>query len=513
MRTIIRDPLLAAKTTYDCIVVGAGIYGISLALQASRMGLSCLLLEKNDFGGATTFNHLRTVHGGLRYLQSLDLRRFFESVGERSWFLREFPGLATPLPCLMPLYGNGPYRPSIFRVALALNDLLSWNRNREVAPGQELPAGRVVDAATVFRLFPQIDRQGLQGGAIWHDGGLASPQLLVMEMLKRACAAGATALNYLEAQELLTEEGQVRGIRGMDHEHGQRIEFLGNVVINAAGPCCRAFAAGFDQDRPELFRASIAWNVLFNRTSLAAHSLAIRPKRPNSRMYFVHGFNGLLMGGTIHAPWNGGSDPMPTPEEVGAFIDDLNLTVPGLALQPADVLQIYPGLLPAREEGSARLAVREIIHNHGATGGPQGVYSVSGVKFTTARLVAEKTLRMIFPERRPVAQPDQVWDTGTSDGHFPFAWLPQAADTNWPERLRGIIHREAVCHLDDLLLRRTSLGDNPLRAAAIALDIARLFDWEAPRRTEEVLRLLDFFRKRTIMPELFSVEALDRPLP
>ena len=120
---------------------------------------------------------------------------------------------------------------------------------------------------------------------------------------------------------------------------------------------------------------------------------------------------------------------------------------------------------------------------------------------------------MIFPERRSLAHPDQVWDTCANDGQFPFAWLPLAADTNWPERLRNIIHREAVCHLDDLLLRRTSLGDNPLRAAAIAPDIARLFDWEAPRRTEEVLRVLDFFRKRTIMPELFSVEALDRPLP
>ncbi len=509
MPTIIRNPQSAAQKTYDCIIAGAGIYGIALAHQAANIGLSCLLIDKNDFGGATTYNHLRTVHGGLRYLQNLDLPRFFESVQERSWFLREFPGLATPLPCLMPLYGNGPYRPSVFRIALAVNDLLSWNRNHGVAIGQQLPPGRVIDAATVAQMFPLVDKQGLQGGAVWYDGGMASPQLLVMEMLKRANAAGATALNYVEAQELLVEDHKVRGLRGLDHQTGHTIEFRGNVVINTAGPSCRAFAAKFDRDRPELFHASIAWNVLFNREALANHSLAIRPKRPGSRMYFVHGFNGLIMGGTIHAAWSGGLDPMPTEKEVEAFITDLNLTVPGLNLRPDDVLQIYPGLLPAREEGSDRLAVREIIHNHGAEGGPQGVYSVSGVKFTTARLVAEKTLKSIFPGRPPFVAHHSSRDMGAIGGLFPFSWLPEATDTSWQERLRRIIHEEAVCHLDDLLLRRTSLGDNPIRAVTAAADIAYLFDWDKPRREEELRRVLDFFHKRTLNPGLFPTKTLD----
>lgn len=503
MHAIVRDPGLAAQKSHDCIIIGAGVYGIALALQATRLGLTCLLIERNDFGGSTTFNHLRTVHGGLRYLQNLDLPRFFESVSERRWFLREFPGLATPLPCLMPLYGNGPYRPPVFRIALALNDLLSLGRNRGVAPGQELPAGRVVDASEVARLFPQVDRQGLQGGAVWYDGGMASPQLLVMEMLKRACDAGATALNYLEAKELIVEEQTVKGVHCLDQESGAMHTFRSEVIINAAGPSCRAFAATFDRDRPELFRASLAWNVLFNRPALAAHSLAIRPKRPDSRMYFVHGFNGLIMGGTIHAPWSGGPDPMPTAEEVTAYIDDLNLTVPGLNLQPNDVLQIYPGLLPARELGSAKLAVREVIHDHGANGGPKGAYSLSGVKFTTARLVAEKTLKLIFPGQRSRPTTAAAPKNAAAEGLFPFGWLPEATDSTWRERLQRIIRQEAVCHLDDLLLRRTSLGDNPLRAVAAAADIALLFDWDEPRRAEEVHRLIEFFRRRTIAPEQF----------
>ena len=118
-----------AAAAYDLIVVGGGIYGAFLTLDAAHRGLRTLLLEKEDFGGQTSFNTLRIVHGGLRYLQSLDLHRFRESVRERTWFLRHLPDLVEPLACLMPLYGNGLKRPIVLRAALTLNDLLSASRN------------------------------------------------------------------------------------------------------------------------------------------------------------------------------------------------------------------------------------------------------------------------------------------------------------------------------------------------------------------------------------------------
>ena len=175
MTSMDRNHSASAEKRYDVIIIGGGIYGAALALTASRMGLTNLLVEKNDFGGATTYNHLRTVHGGLRYLQTLDMPRFFESVSERHWFMKEFPNLTKPLPCLMPLYGNGPYKPSIFRVALTLNDVLSRKRNNEVQPGQELKNGHVISPDQVIGHFPLVDRIGLKGGAVWYDGGMPSP--------------------------------------------------------------------------------------------------------------------------------------------------------------------------------------------------------------------------------------------------------------------------------------------------------------------------------------------------
>ena len=96
MTTIIREPASAAKINYDLIIIGGGIYGVLTAYEASKRGLKSLLLERADFGGETTFNCLRTLHGGFRYLQKMDLYRFYESVAERSWFLQNFPDLLAP---------------------------------------------------------------------------------------------------------------------------------------------------------------------------------------------------------------------------------------------------------------------------------------------------------------------------------------------------------------------------------------------------------------------------------
>ena len=471
---------------------------MSLALEASKLGLKNLLLEKEDFGWATTYNHLRTVHGGLRYLQNLDLHRFFESVGERQWFLQHFPGLVRPLPCLMPLYGQGVYRPAVFRAALALNDLLSWKRNHGVAPGQALPAGKVLDPASVVELFPAVDQAGLQGGAVWHDAAMPSSQLLIMAMLEQACANGATALNYVAAEQALIEEGQVRAVRCRDMESGDELSFQAPCLINAAGPSCRELAATFSEDDPNLFKYSIAWNVLFDRPALSRYSLALRAKRPKCPMYFVHGFNGQIMGGTVHAPWPGNTRPVPEEEALAAYIADLNLAVPGLNLQRTEVLHVYAGLLPAKEQGTGQLAVREVIKDHGVQGGPKGAYSVSGVKFTTARLVAEKALKKIFPElcaakrtRRETGPQQTVLSPAglfISQGQPVRPGQLAPGDQSW-QRLQDIVSSQAVMHLDDLILRRTTLGDNPRQALTLAQQLMQLFPWDGRRQAEELERL------------------------
>ncbi|MCI5150528.1 MAG: FAD-dependent oxidoreductase, partial [Candidatus Electrothrix sp. MAN1_4] len=120
-----RNLSAAQARSYDLIVVGGGIYGMTLTLEAGRRGLRPLLIERDDFGGSASLHSLRILHGGLRYLQTLDLPRFFASTKQQSWFFRNFAPFCQVLPCLMPLYGQGLKRPAMLRIALALNDLLS----------------------------------------------------------------------------------------------------------------------------------------------------------------------------------------------------------------------------------------------------------------------------------------------------------------------------------------------------------------------------------------------------
>lgn len=329
---IVREPSDAAHQTYDLIIIGGGIYGAMLALTASLRSLRALLIEKEDFGGETSYNSLRILHGGLRYLQALDFPRFFESVSERRWFLQTFPELTEPLPCLMPLYGYGAYRPAVLRLALGLNDLLSYRRNREVRPDRHLANGVIVSPDQVYQRFALVDTAGLQGGAIWYDVSMLDSQRILIEIFRWACFLGATVLNYVAAKELLMLQGRVVGVAAVDCLSGDSYEFRSAVVVNAAGPWCRELAAQFDRDIPALFRSSIAWNALFDRPALSDCALAITPKKPAAQTYFVRPWQGRLLAGTVHGPWCHPVQrhPMPSPEQLSAFLEDLNAAVPDL---------------------------------------------------------------------------------------------------------------------------------------------------------------------------------------
>jgi glycerol-3-phosphate dehydrogenase len=489
MSKIHRDVASAAAEKFDLIIVGGGIYGVMLALEAGQRGQHALLLEKGDFGGATSLNHLRTIHGGLRYLQSLDLPRFFESVGERRWFLANFPALVQVLPCLMPLYGRGLKRPQIMAPALLLNDFLGLARNRGVSVPKRLPPGRMVSRASVIRAFPQVDRRGLQASASWYDAAAPEHQRLLMEILRWACSLGAAALNYVQAESLLLRNNQVRGVLARDMETGQHHEFRSPAVINAAGPWCRQLAQKFDRDYPRLFpRELLLFNILFKRKALSEYALALTPPGRQDHTYFIHNWKGRLLAGTAEIPVAGKTEnPWPEPEQIAEFIFDMNQAVPDLALGEADIEHIYAGILPAGENGT--LARREAIISHRDQGGPEGLFSVSGVKYTTSRLVAEKTMGRVFPGRsrgKPLAPPVEA---NSQRWCYAYDWMPGANDQAALASLKALAEEEAVVHLDDLIFRRTGLGENRRRVHDLAPRLRPLFPWTDLRWQQEIERL------------------------
>lgn len=305
---------------------------------------------------------------------------------------------------------------------------------------------------------------------MWHDAVMLSPERVLIEMLRWAVAGGAVVLNYVEVERLILENGEVRGVEACDRLSGQRLVVRSPRVINAAGPWCRDLLA--HAERRDLFHPALAFNLLLDRPAIAEVAVAVEPKRPGARMYFVLPWRGRMLAGTFHAPAaTGATAAEPSEEQVSSFLDELNATVPGLGLRRGDVVQVYAGLLPARQEGGAEPASRELIHHHGQSGGPKGLWTVIGIKFTTARAVAEATLRKIAADGQGgpaakvhVPRPAPALDVGDI-----ASGLELSGDS-----LRETMKREAVVHADDLLLRRMdsaqSLLDRP-RAEEVARDL------------------------------------------
>ena len=457
-----RDPIGLDGEPFDLIVVGGGIYGSTLALEAARRGMRPLLVERDDFGQHTSANSFRILHGGLRYLQTLNLRRFFESVSERRWFLRAFPDHVSPFPFLMPLYREGLRRPSILRTALKANDFLSSARNRGVRADCGISPGRILPPEEVRSLYPGVPCEGLAGGGLWHEAIMAQPQRIIMEILRWGESRGAVALNYVSAEEVQTEAGAVKGIWARDRVSGRRVQFHAPVVVNCCGPWVRDFLKRADRDLPRLFHRSLAINLYLDCPPDFEVGLGVSARGRGEQTYFLYPWRDGVMAGTYHVPSSGISGRMdPSRAHVEAFLGRLRDAVPSLGASADRVLHVQWGELPVVKEGTVGLSAREIIHEHGRAGGPEGLLSVSGVKFTVARRVAVRVLRRL---RRRGLLPNSVSPADSPPPSLPTPTLAEALGLmeNDPDRLddlvRRIIETESVLHIEDLLLRRMDWG-------------------------------------------------------
>jgi glycerol-3-phosphate dehydrogenase len=295
---------------------------------------------------------------------------------------------------------------------------------------------------------------------------MTDSQRLLMEVLRWACAHGARCLNYCAATALLTEGGRVTGVEARDRVADAELRLDAATVINCAGPWSATLADRFAVAPEGLFRPSLAFNLLFEREAPSEIAVAVSAPQPGAHTWFLYPRGRLLYAGTAHFPCADDAraeSPAPQPSElqIGAVIGQINDAIPRLQLRRDQVLRVYAGLLPATEAGGARLSDRPVIHDHGAGGGPHGLWSVSGVKYTTARDVAEATLRRAFTPLPPIEAARERPEAAS---------LPSLALDDYGElahgsaaALRRFADAEAVVESEDLLLRRGAWADDPRR--------------------------------------------------
>ena len=226
-----------ANKTYDLVVIGGGIFGACAAWDAILRGLDVALIEKDDFCQATSANHFKMIHGGMRYLQHLDLKRVRESSRERSILLKTAPHLATPLPIMMPTYGHGLKGKEILKAGLFLYELLTFDRNKNISdPERQIPPSTFLTKNEVVKEYPGLDERTLTGGVVFYDGQIYNPPRLVLAYIRSAVNKGLDAANYIEAEDYIIKNDEVGGVVTRDRLTGARLEIKSKFVLNTCGP-------------------------------------------------------------------------------------------------------------------------------------------------------------------------------------------------------------------------------------------------------------------------------------
>ena len=399
-----------AQNAYDILIVGGGIYGACVAWDACLRGLSVALVEQSDFGSATSANSLKIIHGGLRYLQHADFKRMRESIHERRTLMRIAPHLVHPLPVLIPTYGHGLEGKEIMRLALAINDLVSFDRNIGGDPQKHIPRGRSISQQEILRILPGIHQERLTGGVIFYDAQVYNSERLLLSFLRSSWDAGARVANYVQVTGFLKEKDRVIGVQAQDVLTGDRFELRARVIINTCGPWVNRLRSLLHEtsDRqaiPFAKAMNIITKPIFSDYAVGLTSRRVYRDRDaviqkGKRHLFVVPWRGYSMIGTSYSCSHGNPDGTKvSAQEISMFLDEINEAYPSAKLTLDDVSFVHSGLLPSTvtelQTKDVQLAKHHQIIHHDHQG-MKGVLSVIGVKYTTARQVAQKVVDQVF---------------------------------------------------------------------------------------------------------------------
>ncbi len=401
---MIRDLESLTSRNFDVVVVGGGIYGAAVAREAALCGLSTALIEKADFCSGTSANSLKIIHGGLRYLQQLDIPRLRNSVVERRALLRTAPHLVHPLPCMMPTQGHGMKGREAMFFGMLLNEILSLDRNQLSDQEKHIPRGNLISRDETCRRIPGLSPAGITGGATWHDAYVYNSERLVTGMIQGAVDAGAVAANYVTLTAFHKTNGRITAIRARDELTGNEFDISSRLVINTTGPWINDLLNLLDRrPSPPMKGLALGLNFVLRRQLLpqATGLRCTRKTGGGQRLLFLMPWRNHTVAGTYYRIHKGAADSMAVTEpDIETLLSDLTLAYPAAEFKREDISGVLAGLLPIKHERASHeepaLANHFSIIDHARQDSLEGLITVVGVKYTTARDVAARTISLVL---------------------------------------------------------------------------------------------------------------------
>ncbi|HTD51666.1 MAG TPA: glycerol-3-phosphate dehydrogenase/oxidase, partial [Thermoanaerobaculia bacterium] len=416
----------SAPSAHDVCVIGGGVTGAGVALDAAARGLRTAIVERDDWASGTSWRSSKLVHGGLRYLKSGNLRLVFESLSERALLLRLAPHLVLPADFLFPVYRDRGLSPLELELGLTAYDLLALGRSPRWH--HRLSRGQVVSRE---RLLESAD---LSGGALYSDARTDDSRLTFENVLD-AAFLGATAVTRVEVEGLEKDEtGTIGGVRARDREGGRTLTVRARVVVNAGGPWGDSVRRLEEPGVPAVLRLDRGAHLTVPAARLSV-SRTIAFPLDDGRLLFAIPFGAVTLLGTTDQDHRGGPDDVfATGEDVTYLLEASRKTFPAAALSPSDILSTFAGLRPLVRQPGRNLT--ETSREEAILVSEGGLVTVTGGKLTTHRRIGEKAVDRIgaLLARKGVA---------TASSATRRRAFPGAPPSPMPEFIRSVVEESA----------------------------------------------------------------------
>ncbi|WP_224488412.1 glycerol-3-phosphate dehydrogenase/oxidase [Robertkochia flava] len=381
-----RDELLKPlpNTHYDLIVIGGGITGAGILLDAASRGLKTLLLEKGDFASGTSSKSTKLIHGGLRYLKQFDFWLVKEVGSERAIVHQLAPHLVLPEKMLLPLIEHGSYGKWLTSIGLKVYDILAQVEGDDQR--------RMLEKDEAMEKEPLLPDTPLKGAGYYAEYR-SDDARLTLENIKKALEYDATAINYMKVSEFLYQEEQVCGVIGRDELTKKEIKINGSYVINAAGPWVDELRSLNRSKKGKQLHLTKGVHLVFPYEKLPVKQ-SVYFDVPDGRMIFAIPRGRITYVGTTDTNYNDNKDDIHTDVADAIYlISAVNNMFPKINLEMEDIISSWAGLRPLiHEEGKSP---SELSRKDEIFTSDSGLISIAGGKLTGYRKMAERVVNRV----------------------------------------------------------------------------------------------------------------------
>ena len=379
----------AVSERFDIVVIGGGITGAGIALTAARKGWKTLLIDKHDFAFGTSSRSAKMIHGGLRYLQNLQIKLVKEALHEREHLLKEYPHLVKPQPFFMPIYKS---RLSKIKLGIGLSgyDYLTGESS--------MPKHAEMDMEEVKIRFPQLNTTSMVGGFIYYDAKTNDARL-TNEVIQEAADLGAVVLNYFELTSLQKQSSKIKSITCEDKITGKNYTIKSNVFVSATGIWTDELLKKFDsEDKKKYLMPSKGVHLIVSADHFPKDCVMLLPTaNGDGRMIWCMPWDdNLNVIGTTDTDYTEENDEIfILKDEISYILESVNAQLKDKQLTEADILSVYAGIRPLLNDKDESKKSNQRSRDYQIWWNNDNMLTISGGKLTSFLSMAENCIKTI----------------------------------------------------------------------------------------------------------------------